>query len=65
MVNFCNIFVNVVKGIKNLKQRQIAHNDLHVGNIFVQQLPNNTYNTFIYDFDRSYYDFHLFHYDFN
>ena len=54
MVNFCNIFVNVVKGIKNLKQRQIAHNDLHVGNIFVQQLPNNTYNTFIYDFDRSY-----------
>ena len=54
MVNFCDIFVNVVKGIKNLKQRQIAHNDLHVGNIFVQRLPDNTYNTFIYDFDRSY-----------
>jgi hypothetical protein len=54
MNNFCDIFVNVVKGIKNLKQRHIAHNDLHYNNIFVQRLPDNTYNTFIYDFDRSY-----------
>ena len=54
MNNFCDIFVNIVKGIKNLKQRQIAHNDLHYNNIFVQRLPDNTYNTFIYDFDRSY-----------
>jgi hypothetical protein len=58
MNNFCDIFVNVVKGIKNLKLRQthIAHNDLHCGNIFVQRLSDNTYNTFIYDFDRSYDD---------
>jgi hypothetical protein len=54
MNNFCDIFVNIVKGIKNLKQKHIAHNDLHYNNIFVQRLPDNTYNTFIYDFDRSY-----------
>jgi hypothetical protein len=54
MKNFCDIFVNVVKGIKNLKERNIAHNDLHYCNIFVQRLPDDTYNTFIYDFDRSY-----------
>jgi hypothetical protein len=54
MNNFCDIFVNVVKGIKNLKKTHIAHNDLHYNNIFVQRLPDNTYNTFIYDFDRSY-----------
>jgi hypothetical protein len=54
MSNFCDVFVNIVKGIKNLKERNIAHNDLHYNNIFVQRLPDNTYNTFIYDFDRSY-----------
>ena len=54
MRNFCDVFYNVVKGIKNLKERNIAHNDLHFGNIFVQRLPDDTYNTFIYDFDRSY-----------
>jgi hypothetical protein len=54
MVNFCTVFVNIIKGIKNLKNKNIAHNDLHSGNIFVQRLSNNTFNTFIYDFDRSY-----------
>ena len=54
MSNFCDVFYNVVKGIKNLKERNIAHNDLHFGNIFVQRLSDDTYNTFIYDFDRSY-----------
>ena len=54
MVNFCTVFVNIIKGIKNLNIKNIAHNDLHYGNIFVQRLSNNTYNTFIYDFDRSY-----------
>ena len=54
MKNFCDVFYNVVKGIKNLKERNIAHNDLHYNNIFVQRLPDATYNTFIYDYDRSY-----------
>ena len=54
MYYFCDIFSNIIKGIKNLKLKQIAHNDLHSENIFVQKLPDNTYNTFIYDFDRSY-----------
>ena len=54
MSNFCDVFSNVVKGIKNLKERNIAHNDLHYNNIFVQRLPDATYNTFIYDYDRSY-----------
>ena len=54
MRNFCDVFSNIVKGIKNLKEKNIAHNDLHSGNIFVQRLPDSTYNTFIYDYDRSY-----------
>ena len=54
MRNFCDVFSNVVKGIKNLKEKNIAHNDLHSGNIFVQRFPDDTYNTFIYDYDRSY-----------
>ena len=52
---FCKMFTNIVKGIKNLKDRGIAHNDLHSGNIFVQkELPDGKRNTFIYDYDRSY-----------
>ena len=54
MNGFCDIFINVIKGIINLKDRHIAHNDLHAGNIFVSRLSDNTVNTFIYDYDRSY-----------
>ena len=54
MKSFCIVFLNIVKGIQNLKKRYVAHNDLHYENILVQQLDNGTFNTFIYDFDRSY-----------
>jgi len=53
MKNFCNIFVNIIKGIKTLKESHVNHNDLHDNNIFVNEL-NNGINTFIYDYDRSY-----------
>ena len=57
MKDFCDIFVNIVKGINNLKNNKISHNDLHENNIFVSYLPNNGgINTFIYDYDRSYYE---------
>jgi hypothetical protein len=54
MQQFCGIFVNIVRGIQNLKQRNISHNDLHSGNIFVQRRLDGTFNTYIFDFDRSY-----------
>lgn len=53
MKNFCNIFVNIIEGIKTLKVSHVNHNDLHDNNIFVTQL-NNGINTFIYDYDRSF-----------
>jgi hypothetical protein len=54
MENFCNIFVNIVEGIKTLKKSSINHNDLHENNIFVSELKHNGINTFIYDYDRSF-----------
>ena len=54
MENFCNVFVNIVEGIKTLKKSSINHNDLHENNIFVTELKTNGINTFIYDYDRSF-----------
>ena len=57
MNNFCDIFSNIIRGISIINKKNITHNDLHSNNIFVVNLPNNHgINTFIYDYDRSYYE---------
>jgi hypothetical protein len=50
-----SIFIGIVLGLKTLKRSSIVHNDLHTGNIFVpRKITMDVYQTFIYDYDRSY-----------
>ena len=48
--NMYKVLYSVYEGIAVLQNHDIVHNDLHFGNILVQDIGN----TFIFDFDRSY-----------
>jgi hypothetical protein len=45
------VFKNILKGIYSINKVGLVHNDLHPGNIMVEESSNNV---MIYDWDRSY-----------
>lgn len=45
-----DVFKSVLKGLYTLYKNQVVHNDMHCGNIMI----NEHFDTYIYDWDKSY-----------